>query len=162
MNEPDRQPTLQQPEVAADASTARPRSPWHPSRIPSHLGRARTSTVVLSLLFLAIGTLWLQIRPDPDRPSTAGTGTEQPAVETTPAPETTPPEETTDPAPSTAPTPSTGPTSTPTRTPTGTPTGTPDGTPDGTTTPEETTDEDTPTTSAPSLPTETGTGSAPG
>jgi hypothetical protein len=31
--------------------------------IPRHVGRARTSTVVLSLLFLAIGALYLNVRP---------------------------------------------------------------------------------------------------
>ena len=79
MTEPDRkptaeQPTVQQPEVSADTTTGRRGSSGFRSRIPAHLGRARTSTVVLSLLFLAIGTLYLNIRPDPDRPATTEVG----------------------------------------------------------------------------------------
>jgi hypothetical protein len=159
MTEPDRQttaeqPTVQQPEVSADTSTDRPGSTWSGSGIPSHLGRARTSTVVLAVLFLAIGTLYLNIRPDPPGPTATDTGTEQPA-ETTDVPETTAPEETPEPTP-TDPAPTTGSTSIPA--------GTPTGSPDGTTSPEETPDEDAPTTSVPAeeTGTGTGTGTAPG
>jgi len=62
------------------------------SRIPSHLGRARTSTVVLAVLFVAIFALYLQIKPaEPGTASTStDTGTEQPAP--APAPTTTAPE----------------------------------------------------------------------
>lgn len=163
MTESDRQataeqPTVRQPEVSADTTTDRPGSPWYRSGVPAHLGRARTSTVVLSVLFLAIGTLYLNIRPDPPGQAPASdAGTEQPA-ETTDAPETTTPEETTDPAPTTElepttdPEPTTGPTSIPA----------PTGDPDGTAVPEETADEDSVPTSVPDVPTGTGTAETPG
>ncbi len=55
------EPTQEQPQVTATVSPAPPpKSRW--DAIPHHLGRARTSTVVLSVLFLAIGALWLNIR----------------------------------------------------------------------------------------------------
>ena len=81
MTEPERT-TAEQPVVTPSVSTAPARGRWHVSRIPAHLGRARTSTVVLSVLFLAIGTLYLNIRPDvpgTTTPATSDTGTEQPA-----------------------------------------------------------------------------------
>ena len=80
------EPTAEQPQVTATVSPAAPpRSRW--DAIPHHLGRARTSTVVLSLLFLAIGALWLNIRPDPVATVPAGGGSvvEQPAAPTNPA-----------------------------------------------------------------------------
>ena len=88
-------PTADQPQVTATVSPpVPPRSRW--GAIPHHLGRARTSTVVLSLLFLGIGTLWLNIRPDPENPAPASGGgtvvdqpaTTDPAVPTTPTPTT--------------------------------------------------------------------------
>ncbi|TFV76642.1 hypothetical protein E4P39_06915 [Blastococcus sp. CT_GayMR19] len=96
------EPTAEQPQVTATVSPATPpRSRW--DAIPHHLGRARTSTVILSLLFLAVGALWLNIRPDPVAPATTGTGTgavvEQPSAPTTAAP--TVPEPTTEPVPTT-------------------------------------------------------------
>jgi hypothetical protein len=54
MSEPE-PPTAEQPVGAPSVSTDSGPGPWHISRLPSHLGRARTSTVVLSLLFLASG-----------------------------------------------------------------------------------------------------------
>jgi hypothetical protein len=57
------EPTREQPSVTPTVTTAPARSRWHMSRIPPHLGPARTSTVVLAALFLAIGTLYLNIRP---------------------------------------------------------------------------------------------------
>ena len=90
------EPTREQPAVTPEVST---RSPWHVSRIPAHLGRARTSTVVLAVLFLAIFALYLYIRPDTTGAATAGTGTSVPAGPTAPAsrpaPTTTPAPETT-------------------------------------------------------------------
>jgi hypothetical protein len=86
------EPTAEQPQVTATVSPAvPPRSRW--GAIPRHLGRARTSTVVLTLLFLAVGALWLNIRPDPEAAtpvSGGGTVVDQPAtvVPTTPAPTT--------------------------------------------------------------------------
>lgn len=128
-------------------------SRWQWGKIPHHLGRARTSTVVLSLLFLAIGTLYLNVRPDQDPAGTtpAGGSSEveapaQPAEPSAPAapgtstePEpTSGPEETSE-APTTGRTPGTsGPTTTPTQPTTGsrTPTGTSEPT-TGTTAPDE-------------------------
>jgi hypothetical protein len=118
-------PTQEQPAVTPEVTT---RSPWHVSRIPGHLGPARTSTVVLVVLFLAIGTLYLNIRPDPTTPATAGTGSTAPAV-TTPAPSeapatTTPAPETTQDQPTTTDVPTAPGGSTGLPTPTGTPSGT--------------------------------------
>jgi hypothetical protein len=95
------EPTAEQPQVTATVSPAAPpRSRW--GAIPRHLGRARTSTVVLSLLFLGIGALWLNIRPEPEPPAGTPAVVEQPVVPpTVPAPTTEVP--TTEPAPTTAP-----------------------------------------------------------
>jgi hypothetical protein len=88
------EPTGEQP--------AEPRRWW--SVIPRHLGRARTSTVVIGLLFVALFALYLNVRPDPEVPAGA-TGGDTDVTE--PAPTTggtTPPpvpEPTTTPPPST-------------------------------------------------------------
>jgi hypothetical protein len=128
------EPTAEQPQVTAMVSPATPpRSRW--GAIPHHLGRARTSTVILSLLFLAIGTLWLNIRPDPEPPAAPASGsgavveqpaTTDPAVPTTPAP-TTEPVPTTSEEPTPTPTEETPTTARPTdtTTPEGTTTSTP-------------------------------------
>ena len=119
------EPTQEQPTVDPEVTT---RPPWHISRIPDHLGRARTSTVVLAVLFLVILALYLSIRPDPTGTTTAGTGGSVPAQTTAPATEvpatTTPAPGTTQdqPTPTDVPTTSGGSTDLPT--PTGTPTGT--------------------------------------
>ena len=100
------EPTAEQPQVTATVSPADPqRSRW--GAIPRHLGRARTSTVVLSVLFLAIGALWINIRPDPVDPA-GGSSTVQPVAPPPAAPTTTPtptpePVPTTEPEPTTAP-----------------------------------------------------------
>ena len=65
------------------------RSPWHISRIPGHLGRARTSTVVLAVLFVAIFALYLYVKPETPATATGGTGV--PASTTAPARTTTAP-----------------------------------------------------------------------
>jgi hypothetical protein len=120
--------TGEQPQVTATVSPPEPpRSRW--GAIPHHLGRARTSTVILSLLFLSIGTLWLNIRPDPE-PTTPASGggavVEQPATPDTAVPTT--PEPTTEPAPTTSeeptPTPSVEPTTSSPEVPAPTETGT--------------------------------------
>ena len=112
-------------------STAPAHSRWR--ALPSHLGRARTSTLVLSFLFLAIGTLYLNVRPPPTvtAPAGGGSGVEQPAeptatvVPTTPEPTTTTPSEPTSSEPtSTEPTEPSTPARTTTRSPT--PTGSPE------------------------------------
>jgi hypothetical protein len=91
MTEPEKR-TAEQSVVEPSVSTAPARDGWR-SRIPAHLGRARTSTVVLSVLFLAIFALYLNIRPETPgtvATTTSDTGTVQPVPTTTaPAPETT-------------------------------------------------------------------------
>jgi hypothetical protein len=105
---PPEQPTAEQPAPTPTVSTAPPTR----RRIPSHLGPARTSTVVLAVLWLALGTLYLNVRPP--APATAGsTGT---TVETTaPGRATTAPAPTTA-APTTATTTETGASTTPAET----------------------------------------------
>ena len=88
------EPTREQPAVTPEVST---RSPWHVSRIPAHLGRARTSTVVLTVLFLAIFALYLYVKPDTTAAVTSGTGNQVPASPVAPAPETTAPTTTPEP-----------------------------------------------------------------
>ncbi|RZU33608.1 hypothetical protein [Blastococcus saxobsidens] len=115
------------------------------SNVPRHLGRARTSTVVLGVLFVAIFALWLNVRPPTDgseRPPSDPGNVEAPVVpglpeETDPAP--TEPAEPTTTAPRTT---SSEPTTTP---PTGTGSTTPTGTPEPTTgtTPSPPVDEPT-------------------
>ena len=114
------------------------------SRIPAHLGRARTSTVVLGLLFVAIFALYLTIKPaDPGTASTTTTetGTEQQAPATTPAPApaTTAPETPAEPTTPDA----------ETSTPTTVPEPTLDEPTTGTTLPEETAEPTLPTVPAP-------------
>ncbi|TFV67777.1 UNVERIFIED_ORG: hypothetical protein E4P37_01415 [Bacillus sp. AZ43] len=147
MTEPDKA-TAEQPVVEAPRVTTAPAHGGPLSRIPSHLGRARTSTVVLGILFVAIFALYVNIRPETSPPP-AETGTEQPAPApaptSTPAPETTAePQETTAPPATSAPT-------TPPRTTERTEPG------DTTVPPEETSEPSPPSpeTSAPSLPTGT-------
>jgi hypothetical protein len=83
MSAPD-DPTREQPAVEPTVSTepapGRPRGWW--SAIPRHLGRARTSTLVLAVLFLAIGTLYLYVKPDPvasREPAGGDSGVTEPA-----------------------------------------------------------------------------------
>ncbi|MGY2076434.1 hypothetical protein [Blastococcus sp. SYSU DS0828] len=103
--------------AAADAgaptgTTAAPRHRWW-SAVPKHLGRARTSTVVLAVLFVSVFALYLNVKPPaPGEPDTRGQVTEQTeqAEETEPATteETEPPTtEETEPAPTTTSRPST-------------------------------------------------------
>ncbi|WP_113780433.1 hypothetical protein [Geodermatophilus sp. TF02-6] len=123
------------------------------SRVPHHLGRVRTSTVVLAVLFLAIGTLYLYVRPDVPSTGTAVAPTGRTTAPATTAPATTAPREPTETSEPTAPTTprTTSPDGTTTSAPEGTPTEqAPTETPERTTrqTPEETTTE-APTPSAP-------------
>jgi hypothetical protein len=136
------------PAHGADQQMARPSvstAPARPGRfsaIPSHLGPARTSTVVLGLLFVAIFALYLTIKPaDPVTTSTTTTtetGTEQPTP--TPAPTTTAPETPAEPTTSVPRT---------TTVPTPEPEPTPDEGTTGTTVPEETAEVPLPTVPAP-------------
>jgi hypothetical protein len=136
-------PTAEQPVVSPSVSTDPGPGPWHISRLPSHLGRARTSTLVLSLLFVAIGALYLNIRPDqppPPASTVSDTGT-------VPAPATTAPTPTSTPEPTT-----TAPETTTDEVPTTTTEPTPTEEPTETTTPEETDETSPPTFSSPSSP----------
>lgn len=80
------EPTQEQPEVTPTVTTAPAGSRW--SRIPDHLGRARTSTVVLGVLFVALFTLYLYIRPDTPGATAATTGDQTSVSTPAPAPET--------------------------------------------------------------------------
>jgi cytoskeletal protein RodZ len=97
MSEPTSEPTREQPAVVPTLSTAPSASRWRWSDIPSHVGPARTSTVVMAVLFVAIFALYLNVRPplSPAVPTPAETESEQSIVPTTEAP--APPTETTAP-----------------------------------------------------------------
>jgi hypothetical protein len=150
VTEPDRTPTQGTDQQAGDQQMARPSvstAPAPPGRfsaIPSHLGRARTSTVVLGLLFVGIFALYLTIKPaDPVTTSTTTTtetGTEQPAPAPAPAPTTTAPETPAEPTTSVPRT---------TTAPAPEPEPTPDEETTGTTVPEETAEVPLPTDPAP-------------
>jgi cytoskeletal protein RodZ len=128
MTEPEK-PTAEESAVEPSVSTAPAGDGWR-SRIPAHLGRARTSTVVLSVLFLAIFALYLNIRPETPgtvATTTSDTGTVQPVptttapapettAEPTPTPTTTTPRTTSEPTTSAEPTTTEGPTETTERT----------------------------------------------
>jgi hypothetical protein len=123
VTQPGEDRTVEQPAVEAPTvSTAPPPSLVHRwwSSIPSHLGPARTSTVVLAVLFLAIGALYLTVRPEqqPAATVTPAAGTQQattapsrtaaPRTPTTTAPTTSAaPGSTTDRSPSTTAAPTT-------------------------------------------------------
>jgi cytoskeletal protein RodZ len=135
-----------EPPRELSVSTAPPAAPrrWW-SAVPHHLGRARTSTVVLVLLFVGLYTLYLYVRP----PEPAGTvpATDS-TVQTPVAPAPVLPTETAEPT-TTAPTTTPRTTAPPTTTPPG---GTAEQTPPGTaeSTPEPTAeDEPAPTTAVP-------------
>ena len=171
MSTPTNEPPAEQvatPTVstAPTSGTAEPphTSWWHWKRLPHHLGRARTSTVILSVLFLAIFTLYLNVRPDdPARTSPAGGDSEvdAPLTPILPTEPTETPEPTEEPAPTTDPeetetpdegtdTPTTG--STPSTSDPGTtePTTGPGDPPETSDPSEPTTGTTEPTTSAPS------------
>ncbi|GAA3158488.1 hypothetical protein GCM10010531_07380 [Blastococcus jejuensis] len=131
------QEVVDQPTVSTAPPPARPHRWW--SGIPSHLGRARTSTAVLGVLFLALFALYLNVRPDPEGTTTTGgdTPVTEPATTTggtTPAPTTTTP-----PAPTSTAVPTT---------------------PEDTTT-APTTESTLPSETTPTVPTTTGTTSVP-
>ena len=92
-----------------EISTAPPGGPrrWW-SRVPHHLGRARTSTVVLVVLFVAVFTLYQYVRPEGDGAGIVTTGEDTPAEQSAPA----------EPAPSADPTAEPTETAEPTPTPT--------------------------------------------
>ena len=100
-----------EPTRELSVSTAPPPAPrrWW-TAVPHHLGRARTSTVVLALLFVGLYVLYLYVRPpDPPAGPTSGSTVQTPV---TSAPATTGPAEPTQtPGPTTS-----APTTTPTTT----------------------------------------------
>ncbi|TFV63523.1 hypothetical protein E4P41_04555 [Geodermatophilus sp. DF01-2] len=129
-----------QPSVSTAPPPSGPRRWW--STVPHHLGRARTSTVVLVLLFVGLFTLYLYVRPPSEG---AAGGLPDPATSVT-TPVTTPSAEPTD---TTEPTPADPTTTSPERTPT----------PNATTVPppqEGPTGEETPAESAEPTPTTAG------
>ncbi len=143
-----------EPDRELSVSTAPPSAPrrWW-SAVPHHLGRARTSTVVLALLFVGLYALYLHVRP----PDPATTPTPSSTVQTPASTAPAEPEGTTEPttAPSTTTAPS--PTSTPTS-----PGGTVEETPPGTTAPTPTpTPTLTPTQGVPPATTRAPTPAAP-
>ena len=141
-----------QPSVSTAPASA-PRRWW--SAVPHHLGRARTSTVVLALLFVGLYTLYLYVRPpDPITvvPAT-GTTVETPAPSDVPLVPTQTPEPTTE-APATPDEESAAPTTAP---------GTPPGDEPVEETPAETAEpatpaDETPTPAAPTTAAPTATG----
>jgi cytoskeletal protein RodZ len=106
-------PHEEQPQTEAPAAprvtTAPPRSRWRFANVPSRLGRARTSTVVLAVLFVAVFVLWVYVRPEtvttpagtttdvnaPVAPATTGAPATTSAAPTTTEPTTSAPSETT-------------------------------------------------------------------
>jgi hypothetical protein len=107
------QPAVEQPSVRTAPAPSRIQRWW--ASVPSHVGPARTSTVVLAVLFLALGSLYLTVRPEPvpvvavQTTTPAGT-TARTTVPATSAPTTTTTSETSAPTTSTT----TAPTSEPT------------------------------------------------
>ncbi|NEK85911.1 hypothetical protein GCU60_09065 [Blastococcus saxobsidens] len=102
-------PSVSTAPAGADSTTpdVAPRNRWW-SAVPHHLGRARTSTVVLGVLFVAVFALWLNVRPptdgtprtpsepaDVNAPVVPGLPEETEPAETEPAPTTTAPRPTT-------------------------------------------------------------------
>lgn len=112
MSGPQDEPTpdrVQTPTVStAPTSGETPPGPrwWHWGALPDHLGRARTSTVVLSVLFVAVFALYLNVRPDVATTGTSPAGgssdVEAPANPVVPSEPTTQ-EPTEEPAPTTDP-----------------------------------------------------------
>jgi hypothetical protein len=81
-----------QPATGPTVSTAPPRSRWGWSRVPTHVGPARTSTVIIALLFVGVFALYLVVRPQPTTVATtgAGGGAQPTQVQQTPTRTTTP------------------------------------------------------------------------
>ena len=92
-----------QPAAAPKVSTAPAAAPEHRwwSSIPRHLGRARTSTVVLAVLFVGIFFLYLEVKPTTTAPASGTGSVQQPAAPTTTVPEPTEAPTTTEPVPTT-------------------------------------------------------------
>jgi hypothetical protein len=84
---------------AEGSSTGSTAAPLGRRRLPSHVGPARTSTVLLAVAFVAIGMLYLFVKPpEPSTAADTGTGSSSPSrssepeqVPATTAPSTTEP-----------------------------------------------------------------------
>ncbi len=76
------------PAEGASSGTASPRAPLARRRLPAHIGPARTSTVLLAIAFVAIGVLYMFVKP-PAEARTPGAGTESPAITAPPVVPTT-------------------------------------------------------------------------
>ena len=142
-----------EPTRQVSVSTAPPPAPrrWW-SAVPHHLGRARTSTVVLALLFVGVYTLYLHVRP----PDPVVAPAQESTVQTPASPAPADPAETTEPT-TPAPT-TTDPTSTPPAVTTGEEAPAESTEPAPTTAGDETTTQAPPTTAptATAVPTATG------
>jgi hypothetical protein len=138
-----------EPTGQVSVSTAPPPAPrrWW-SAVPHHLGRARTSTVVLALLFVGVYTLYIHVRP----PDAAVVPAQESTVQT---PATTAPAEPAGTAEPTTTAPTTPTTADPTSTPPAGTTG--EEAPAGSGEPAPTTAGDEPTTQAPPTATPTAT-----
>ena len=91
------------PAEGASPGTTSPRAPLGRRRLPAHIGPARTSTVLLALAFVAIGVLYLFVKPPETR--TAGVVTDPtPTISRSVAPTTSAPAETAAPEETAAPT----------------------------------------------------------
>jgi hypothetical protein len=94
------------PPAGPSVNTAPPRARWRFGTVPSHVGPARLSTVVLSVLFVGIFVLYLFVRPDPASTGTNGGGSTvpaAPAATTSRAPTSSAPAATTTSAPTSTP-----------------------------------------------------------
>ncbi len=72
------------PAEGGASGTASPGAPLGRRRLPAHLGPARTSTVLLAVAFVAIGVLYLFVKPPADPDAGAGTTGTDPATTTAP------------------------------------------------------------------------------
>ncbi|TKJ34070.1 hypothetical protein [Blastococcus sp. CCUG 61487] len=99
-------PGVPEPDVhtePAEGGAGSSRGWWPWGKLPDHLGRARTSTVILVVLFLAIGLLYLNVRPEEQgggsRPTGGTSDVEAPVQPSEPTPTETPTETSTEPTP---------------------------------------------------------------
>lgn len=92
----DVQPATAEQTSGPSVRTAPARAGHWWAAVPRHLGRARTSTIVLAVLWIAIFVLYIYVRPDTSS-GAATTGNQAPVAPAThaPAPTTTHPASTT-------------------------------------------------------------------
>jgi hypothetical protein len=156
MSTPANEPPVEQvttPTVSTAPSGGTADSPhtswWQWHALPDHLGRARTSTVILSVLFLAIFALYLNVRPPVDdrtSPARDDSNVDAPLNPVLPTePTTTAPEPTEEPTPTTEPEETGPPSETDTPTTSSTPSTSSPGTTGPTTEPSDPTETSEPT-----------------